>query len=249
MYQADFKEILSNADKKSSIEPIYKKMCEKIGKSESESESESEKAGVVNHETSLIAFHSDNTDHPMESAIRKDLGDNRSSHHPDAKIDDIPIEIKHSNTSHKAFPSDSVAVRRIDKKWYIFTEGPIVANVKKKYKIWIMRADHLYDELDRVINRAPPLFANNVPSKAIQTSTLKRSVAVAEIEKEIATITPGLANAVYNRAVGISRSEAEEKPEMSLRRGVNVNSVRFDIKYGPQSERLLRNLISDILKE
>ena len=49
MYQADFFEILSNADQKSSIEPIYKKMCEKIGKSESESESK--KAGVVNHET------------------------------------------------------------------------------------------------------------------------------------------------------------------------------------------------------
>lgn len=233
MYQADFRKVLKDADQKSSSEELYKKMQTLMS--------------ISNHKVTLEAHLTSWVDHVMEATIRKALGDNRREHHPDAILDETPIEIKHSSTLHAQFPNDSVGVRKTDDKWYIFTEGKIDLEKAKTYGIWMMRADHLYDGLDSLANKQQSMGLT--PSKTIQTSVLTKDVAIAEIENEINIIAGELAAAIYNKSTGVSRTEAPEKVHMSLRRGVNVNSVRFDIKYGSLSEKLVRDLISEILKD
>ena len=111
MYQADFRKVLKDADQKSSSEELYKKMQTLMS--------------ISNHKVTLEAHLTSWVDHVMEATIRKALGDNRREHHPDAILDETPIEIKHSSTLHAQFPNDSVGVRKTDDKWYIFTEGKI----------------------------------------------------------------------------------------------------------------------------
>jgi len=232
VYKNDFRQALNDADQKSSSDPLYAEMQGQMN--------------VANHKVVLKVHLTPWVDHVMEGAIRDALGDRRQETHPDAVFRNVEIEIKHSSTEHRQFPNDSVGVRRVTDKWYFFTEGSLDLKKKKEYKIWTIRSDFLYDELYNLANKQQSM--GFTPAKSINTSTMTRDAAITAIEQEIDLIKSDLARTIFNKATGVSRSQADERNHMSLRSGVNVNSVRFDVKFGPLSEKLIREIVSEIIK-
>lgn len=231
MNSSDFRAALDRADAASSSLDFYKELTN----------AQNLNVNSSDHTVILTAESTPSTDHAIEAGVRNAIRDKRNKTHPDAVFNGIPIEIKHASTSHSDFPNDSVGVTDTEEKWYIFLENPVKMGVPSQYRMWLTRSKELHAELKTLSTGLSP---SKTPIDPNAPDALEK------ITAEIEAIKVGLAKAVLQKSRGQTRSEVEpaDRQRMSMNRGVGVNSVRFNINFGPLAEKRLRAIISMILK-
>jgi len=179
----------------------------------------------------------------VEAALRSKFGDRKEDRKKDKKKVDvvfggIDIEVKYKREGFKGLATDSQSLRKRDDKWYIYAKGDIAIGCKSGYDIWVMRADHFYDamEKDRTIDATKII---KIPAKPTPQEKLD---AITLIYNEIEKIQSQLANAIWNKAV--DKDFREDVTDMGLDKRVNLNRVRFDIKF----ESLIRAYVRETLR-
>ena len=184
----------------------------------------------------------------IEDAVRNKFNDSlKRGRSPDAIFNtgeiEIPVEVKFSSVSFTKLPSDYRNLIDTPNKWYLFIFGDINHSQNDNFTAWLMRSDELFHQMD-LLNKNPQeaLFPDYVNPGSIDP---KSPTALNDIAVEINKIERYLAQKIIERSVEKMDNASEERGSMSLERRVNGRRVRFDIKF----ESLLRNVISDILKD
>jgi hypothetical protein len=184
----------------------------------------------------------------IEDAVRNKFNDSlKRRRSPDAVFMDgeseVPVEVKFSSKRFKKLPSDYSNLIDTPNKWYLYIYGDINRDENDSFTAWLMRSDELFRQMDLLYkNPQVALFPDYVTPGSINP---KSPTALDDIAAEIKKIERYLAQKIIERSVEKMDNPSEETGSMSLERRVNGRRVRFDIKF----ESLLRNVISDILKD
>jgi hypothetical protein len=228
----DFIKLLIKARQESSKDELFSSIANALG---------AEFVGPTGMQVRLTAPKSYNTSRMMEDAVRAAFNDKRKERYPDAMFNkEIPVEVKHRPDGFRDVPSDSYAVKDITDKWYVLLSGPVAADVPHNYDAFLLRSDHFRKIIDIFKKSSSKFDEADLPS--INPDSPK---AVEAIELAINDITKDLALAIMRKSSKKEFETEKGRPRMSLGQRVGVNRVRFDIKF----ESLLRNVISDILKD
>ena len=228
----DFIKLLVNARQESSKDELFSSIANALG---------AEFVGPTGMQVRLTAPKSYNASRMMEDAVRAAFNDKRKARYPDAMFNEkVPVEVKHRPDGFRDVPSDSYAVKDVTDKWYILLSGPIEADVPHDYDAFLLRSDHFRKIIDIFKKSSSKFDEADLPS--INPDSPR---AVKEIELAINDITKDLALAIVRKSSKKEFETEKGRPRMSLSQRVGVNRVRFDIKF----ESLLRNVISDILKD
>lgn len=176
----------------------------------------------------------------IESAMRAIFGDSRAKRakgkgRVDVVVGDIDIEVKYARNGFDGLATDSQALRQLTDKWYMYVKGDIGIGSPCNNKIWLMRADKLYD----AVYEARGGNISSIDAHATDAES-KKIQALSQIRADIQDIETDLRNAIWNKATG----DNLPVKSMSLGHRIGLNRVRFDIKF----EGLLRAYVKEILR-